>query len=81
MIDLSTASTLKVLGEWKPDAGGDLIERRMAVGMSDLRFKAMEGYRGWANGAEHLSWWEKDLETNGADFIFGLWEALFETKP
>ncbi len=80
MIDLSTASALKALGEWKPDEGGDLVERRMAVGMSDLRFKAAEGYRGWANGGEHLSWWEKDLEPMGADFIFGLWEALFETE-
>jgi hypothetical protein len=81
MIDLCTASTLKVLGEWRAAEGGDMLERRMGVGMADLRFKAKEGYRGWSNGKEHTTTWEQDLVPMGADFIFGLWESYFAPPP
>jgi hypothetical protein len=77
MIDLSTASALKILGEWRASDGGDLIERRMGVGLADLRFKVREGYRGWSGGKEHFTWWEKDLEPMGAGYVFGLWENYF----
>jgi hypothetical protein len=53
----------------------------MAVGMADLRFKADEGHRGWANGAERIATWEGDLEPMGASYVFGLWEALFAGPP
>lgn len=81
MINLCTASTLKVLGEWQSDAGGDAIERRMGVGMADLRFKADRGYRGWANGKAHETRWDADLVPHGADFIFALWESYFAPPP
>ena len=81
MIDLCTASTLKVLGEWRADEGGDVLERRMGVGLADLLFKVREGYRGWANGREHFTWWEKDLEPMGAVFVFGLWQSYFAPPP
>ncbi len=77
MINLGTAATLKVLGEWRDDAGGRDIARRMAVGMSDLLFKAREGYRGWAGGKEAIAWLERDLQAHGSDYIFPLWETLF----
>lgn len=81
MIDLCTASTLKVLGEWPNDRGGAVIERRMSVGMADLLFKAREGYRGWSGGKEHFIWYEKDLAPLGAAFVFGLWEGYFAPAP
>jgi len=77
MIHLSTASTLRVLGEWRDDAAGRDIERRMAVGMSDLMFKAREGYRGWSLGKERLQWLEQDLQPLGSDYVFPLWSQLF----
>lgn len=81
MIDIPMASTLKELGQWRPDAGGDMLERRMAVGMADLRFKAHEGYRCWSLGKEREYWWEQDLEPMGADYIFGIWESYFRPPP
>ncbi|ATC64630.1 hypothetical protein CMV30_12045 [Nibricoccus aquaticus] len=81
MIDIGTASTLKILGEWKSAEGGDMIERRMGVGMADLRFKASEGYRGWSGGKENFIWWEKDLEPVGASYVFNLWESYFAPPP
>lgn len=81
MIDVPTAATLKLLGEWRPAEGGDLIERRMGVGLADLRFKAREGYRSWSQGKPHDYDWDKDLLPMGADFIFGLWETYFAPPP
>ena len=81
MIDLPTATTLKLLGVWRPAEGGDLIERRMSVGLADLRFKAREGYRSWSLGKPHDYDWDKDLLPMGADFIFGLWETYFSPPP
>ena len=76
MIHLGSAASLKVLDEWRPAAGGNDIEQRMAVGMADLIFKAKEGYEGWANG--RLSSYDiTDLQKNGSDYIFELWHALF----
>lgn len=77
MINLGTAATLKVLGIWRDDAAGRDIVRRMAVGVSDLRFKAREGYRGWAGGRETCAWLEQDLQPIGSDYIFPLWTELF----
>jgi len=77
MIHLGTAATLKVLGEWRDEAGGRDIARRMAVGVSDLIFKAREGYRGWAGGKETVAWLEQDLQPLGSDYIFPLWTELF----
>ena len=81
MIDLPTATTLKLVGAWRAAEGGDLLERRMGVGMGDLRFKAHEGYRSWSMGKPHEYNWEKDLMPMGADFIFGLWETYFAAPP
>lgn len=81
MIDLPTAATLKAVGEWRAAEGGDLLERRMGVGMGDLLFKAREGYRSFSQGQPREYWWEKDLEPMGAEFIFGLWQACFAPPP
>ena len=81
MIDLPTATTLKLLGLWQGSAGGDLIERRMSVGMADLRFKARAGYRGWSMGKITEQNWTNNLLPMGADFIFGLWETYFLPPP
>lgn len=81
MIDLPTAATLKVLGEWRAAEGGDLLEQRMGVGMADLVFKAHEGYLSWSQGKVHEYTWEKDLLPMGADFIVGLWQAYFAPPP
>jgi hypothetical protein len=81
MIDLPTATTLKLVGEWRAAEGGDLLERRMGVGLADLRFKAREGYRSWSMGKPREYNWDKDLLPMGADFIFGLWEAYFAAPP
>lgn len=81
MIDIPTAVTMKLAGIWRADRGGDLLERRMGVGMADLRFKAREGYRGWSLGQERLQHWDTDLQPMGADFIFGLWETYFAPPP
>jgi len=79
MIDLPTAATLFALGEWRPAEGGDLIRRRMEVGLGDLRFRAREGYAGWSNGRASDTWWEKDLAPTGADFVFALWDHVIAT--
>lgn len=73
MLQLSTASTLRALGEWRDDASGRSIAQRMAVGIGDLMFRAREGYRGWSQGQERLVWLEKDLQPLGSDYIFPLW--------
>lgn len=81
MIDIPTAVTLKLVGVWDAARGGDVLERRMGVGMADLRFKAREGYRSWSLGKPREYWWERDLEPMGADFVFGLWETYFAPPP
>lgn len=81
MIDIPTAVTLKLLGEWRATEGGDVLERRMGVGMADLRFKAREGYRSYSQAKSYENSWEKTLEPMGADFIFGLWETYFAPPP
>lgn len=81
MINVSTASTLKILGEWRADEGGDMIEKRMGVGMADLRFKLAEGYRGWSQGKEHFTTWQQNIEPVGGAFIFALWETYFQPAP
>lgn len=81
MIHLGTAATLRVLGEWRDDAAGRDIERRMSVGIADLMFKAKEGYRGWSLGLERLNWLEQDLQPMGSDYIFPLWTELFSPAP
>ena len=77
MINLGTAATFRVLGLWPDDPSGLDIERRMAVGVSDVLFRANEGYRGWAGGKETIAWREKDLVPLGCDYIFPLWQELF----
>lgn len=81
MIHLTIASTLRVLGLWRDDPAGRDIERRMAVGISDLLFKAHEGYRGWSLGKERINWLEQDLQPMGSDYIFPLWSQLFPPPP
>lgn len=81
MIDLPTAVTLKLVGVWDARRGGDVLERRMGVGMADLRFKAREGYRSWSLGKPREYWWERDLVPMGADYIYGLWESFFAPPP
>ena len=81
MIDLPTAATLKAVGEWRAAEGGDVLEKRMGVGMGDLLFKAKEGYRSYSQGKAREYWWEKDLQPMGAEFIFGLWSAYFAPPP
>ena len=48
----------------------------MAVGVSDLRFKGREGYRGWAHGKETIEGFE-EMNERGADYIFPMWSELF----
>ena len=81
MIDLPTAVTLKLVGEWRAAEGGDLLERRMGVGMADLRFKAREGYRSFSQAKVREYNWEEHLVPMGADYIFGLWETYFAPPP
>ncbi len=81
MIDIPTAVTLKLVGVWDPRRGGDVLERRMGVGLADLRFKAREGYRSWSLAKPREYWWERDLAPMGADFIYGLWESFFAPPP
>ncbi len=81
MINLPTAVTLKLVGVWDPARGGDVIERRMGVGLADLRFKAREGYRSFSLGKAREYNWDRDLVPMGADFIYGLWEAHFAPPP
>lgn len=81
MIDIPTAATLKLVGVWNAAEGGDVLERRMGVGMADLRFKAREGYRSYSQAKSYENSWEKTLEPMGADFVFGLWETYFAAPP
>ncbi|MFO1450910.1 MAG: hypothetical protein U1F61_22315 [Opitutaceae bacterium] len=81
MIDIPIATTLKLLGEWRANEGGDVIEKRMAVGMADMLFKAREGYRSYSQAKPREYWWEKDLEPMGADYIVGLWQTYFAPPP
>jgi hypothetical protein len=81
MIDVPTAVMLKLMRVWSPENGGDTLERRMGVGLADLRFKAQEGYRGWSNGRPNESSWEKNLLPMGADYIYALWETYFAPPP
>lgn len=81
MIDIPTAVTLKLVGEWRAAEGGDLLERRMGVGMADLRFKAREGYRSFSQAKVREYNWEEHLVPMGADYIFGLWETYFAPPP
>lgn len=76
MINVGTAASLRVLGLWPDDAAGRELERRMAVGMADLMFKAREGYRGWAHGRENIAGAE-DLVGHGAEFVGPMWSELF----
>lgn len=81
MIDIPTAATLKLVGEWRAAEGGDMLERRMGVGMGDMLFKAREGYRSWSQGKPHEYYWEETLQPMGADFIVGLWTTYFAPPP
>jgi hypothetical protein len=81
MIDIPTAVTLKLVGEWRADEGGDLLERRMGVGMGDLLFKAREGYRSFSQGKVRDYNWEDTLLPMGADFVVGLWQSFFAPPP
>lgn len=76
MINIGTAAAMRVLGLWRDDASGVELEKRMAVGMADLMFKAREGYRGWAHGREYIHGLE-DLRDHGADHVFAMWSAWF----
>jgi hypothetical protein len=81
MIDIPTAVTLKLVGEWRATEGGDMLERRMGVGMGDLLFKAHEGYRSYSQAKPREYSWDKDLLPMGSDFIFGLWSTYFAPPP
>jgi hypothetical protein len=76
MIDLPIAATLHLLDLWPRTEGGDLVRARMAVGLGDLRFRAREGYAGWANGKAHVHGWDEDIAPTGADHVFALWDHL-----
>jgi hypothetical protein len=81
MIDIPTAVTLKLVGEWRANEGGDLLERRMGVGMGDMLFKAREGYRSYSQAKVREYNWEDTLLPMGADFIVGLWSTYFAPPP
>ena len=81
MIDIPTASTLKLLGQWRAAEGGDTLERRMGVGIGDMLFKAREGYHSWSQGKPRDYNWEETLQPMGADFIIGLWQTYFAPPP
>lgn len=81
MIDIPTATTLKLVGEWRSQEGGDLLEKRMGVGMADMLFKAHEGYESWSLGKPHEYDWETYLLPMGSDFITGLWQTYFAAPP
>lgn len=76
MITVGTAAALRVLGLWPDDAAGRELERRLAVGLADLRFKAREGYRGWAHGRETIAG-EAELRDRGSDFVYPMATELF----
>lgn len=77
MIIIPTAVTLKLVGAWDYQHGGDVIERRMNVGMNDLLFKAKEGYMSYSQAKFYETHWDKNLAPMGADFIAGLWKTYF----
>jgi hypothetical protein len=81
MIIIPTAVTLKLVGAWDAQRGGDLLERRLAVGMGDLLFKAKEGYLGYSQAKFYETRWEPNLAPMGANYIVGLWQAFFEAPP
>jgi hypothetical protein len=81
MIVIPTAVTLKLVGAWDARRGGDLLERRMGVGMADLLFKGKEGYLGYSQAKFYETHWEKNLAPMGADFIVGLWQTYFAPPP
>jgi hypothetical protein len=81
MIIIPTAVTLKLVGAWDAERGGDVIERRMSVGMADMLFKAKEGYLGYSQAKFYETRWEKNLMPMGADYIVGLWESFFAPPP
>jgi hypothetical protein len=76
MINLGTAACLRVLGLWPDEVSARELERRMAVGMADLEFKAREGYRGWAHGKECLQGLG-ELRERGCEHVFALWRGYF----
>lgn len=80
MIIIPTAVTLKLVGAWDYKRGGEVIERRMGVGMSDLIFKAKEGYMSYSQAKFYETHFDKNLAPMGADFIFSLWKTYF-TAP
>ncbi len=81
MIIIPTAVTLKLVGAWDAERGGDVLERRMGVGMADLLFKAREGYLGYSQAKFYETRWEKNLVPMGGDFIVGLWQTYFAPPP
>jgi len=81
MIIIPTAVTLKLVGAWDASRGGDVLERRMSVGMGDLLFKAKEGYMSYSQAKFYETHWEKNLAPMGADFIVGLWSTYFAPPP
>lgn len=81
MIVIPTAVTMKLVGAWDTARGGDLLERRMGVGMSDLLFKGKEGYMSYSQAKFYETHWEKNLAPMGADFITGLWQTYFSQPP
>jgi hypothetical protein len=81
MIFIPTAVTLKLVGAWDVQRGGDVIERRMAVGMGDMLFKAGEGYLGYSQAKFYETRWEQNLVPMGADYIVGLWQSFFDPPP
>jgi hypothetical protein len=81
MIDIPTAVTLKLVGEWRANEGGDMVERRMGVGMGDMLFKAREGYRSFSQAKPREYNWEDTLLPMGGDLIVGLWQSFFAPPP
>ncbi len=81
MIDIPTAVTLKLVGEWRAAEGGDMLERRMGVGMGDMIFKAREGYRSFSQAKQREYNWDEHLLPMGSDFIVGLWQTYFAPPP
>ncbi|MDI1336852.1 MAG: hypothetical protein PSU94_11785 [Lacunisphaera sp.] len=81
MIVIPTAVTLKLVGAWDAERGGDVLERRLGVGMADLLFKAREGYLGYSQAHFYETRWEKNLQPMGGDFIVGLWQTYFAPPP
>jgi hypothetical protein len=80
MINLGTAASLRVLGLWRDDASGRDIGERMAIGVSDLLFKAREGYRGWAHGQETIAGLA-EVCARGSDYVLPMWSELFPPPP